>query len=154
MTTSARRRDHKQSDWNLPHRSIHLDINLIKRLQLYILSTLKKTFSKLTFFHFSFFYRLLVGAQQTGQRVHSYNEWHLDSILGTAVDVLVHVCMAFLLGQRLTTVQIMISLIIVQCSSFTILNGPWLAWSNPWSTPKWIEKRVKPLESYYASTQS
>lgn len=83
-----------------------------------------------------------------------YNEWHLDSILGTAFDVLVHVCMAFLLGQRLTTVQIIISFVIVQCSSFTILNGPWLAWSNPWSTPKWIEKRVKPLESYYGSTQS
>lgn len=82
------------------------------------------------------------------------NEWHLCLMLGTAYDVLVHICMAFLLGQHLTTVQIMISLVIVQCSSWTILNSPWLAWSNPRSTPKWIEKRVKPLESYYASTQS
>lgn len=79
-----------------------------------------------------------------------HNEWHLDSILGTAFDVMVHMCMAFLLGQRLTTVQIIIALVIVHCSSFTIFAGPWLAWSNPWSPPKWVEKRIKPLQSYYA----
>lgn len=82
-----------------------------------------------------------------------HQEWHLDSILGTAFDVMVHVLMAFFLGQRLTTVQIIIGLVLVQCSSFTILNGPWLAWSNPWVAPKWIEKRIKPLESYYESKQ-
>ncbi|XP_052089029.1 uncharacterized protein LOC127725787 [Mytilus californianus] len=82
-----------------------------------------------------------------------YKEWHLDSILGTAFDVGVHVLMAFLLGQRMTTVQVIIGLVIVQCSSFTIMNGPWLAWSNPWDTPKWIEKRVKPLQTYYSSSQ-
>lgn len=72
-------------------------------------------------------------------------EWHFDSILGTAFDVIVHGSMAFLLGQYLSTVQIFVSLFLVQCSLLVVLCGPWFAWSTPWAAPKWVQKRIRPL---------
>ena len=50
-------------------------------------------------------------------------EWHFDSILGTAFDIIVHCSMAFFLGQYLSTVQILLSVFLVQCSYWLFSAG-------------------------------
>ncbi|KAJ8316664.1 hypothetical protein KUTeg_005783 [Tegillarca granosa] len=75
-----------------------------------------------------------------------HKEWHWDSILGTGFDIVVHFCMAFLLGPYLSTVQIVIALAIAQFALFSVLLSSKFAWSNPFSPPKWVEKRVQKIE--------
>ena len=72
-------------------------------------------------------------------------EWHFNSILGTAFDIIVHCIMAFSLGQYLSTIQILLSALLAICSIWAVLFGPWFAWSNPWAVPKWVQKRIRPL---------
>ncbi|XP_063422920.1 uncharacterized protein LOC134707245 [Mytilus trossulus] len=75
-----------------------------------------------------------------------YEEWHIWSIIGTLFDVFVHMVMGILLSQQLTTVQIISSLLIAQSWLIYVLNVPKYAWSSPWATPEWVEKRIKPLD--------
>jgi hypothetical protein len=83
-------------------------------------------------------------------RSNFYKEWHIGAITGTLFDVFVHMIMLYFLGQRLATVQIIISLLIAQSLLFYVLNVPKYAWSSPWSMPEWVEKRIKPLKTYYS----
>ncbi|OWF52513.1 uncharacterized protein LOC110447739 [Mizuhopecten yessoensis] len=72
-------------------------------------------------------------------------EWHFDSILGTLFDIVVHLALAVLLGGYLTTVQIIVSLLVAHGVLFTFIWSQKFAWSNPWSPPQWVQKRVQPV---------
>ncbi|XP_033740520.1 uncharacterized protein LOC117327572 [Pecten maximus] len=72
-------------------------------------------------------------------------EWHFDSILGTLFDIGVHLAFAVLLGEYLTTVQIVVSLMVGHSVLFMFLWSRRFAWSNPWSPPKWVQKRIQPV---------
>lgn len=72
------------------------------------------------------------------------NTWELDSILGTTFDLVVHLCMAYYLGQYLNVVLVMCSLAIVQASILVLLFGPHYAWASPGNVPAWIQKRIHP----------
>ncbi|XP_060588523.1 uncharacterized protein LOC132743939 [Ruditapes philippinarum] len=70
--------------------------------------------------------------------------WELDSIIGTTFDIVVHVCMAYYLGQYLDVVEVMVALSIVQVGVLVLLFGPYYAWAAPGKEPAWIEKRIHP----------
>lgn len=72
------------------------------------------------------------------------NRWEIDSILGTSFDVVVHLCMAYYLGQYLDVVHVMFSLALVQVGILVLLYGPYYAWASPGKEPAWIEKRIHP----------
>lgn len=72
------------------------------------------------------------------------NRWELDSILGTTFDIGVHLCMAYLLGQYLSVVQVMGCLALVQVGVIVLLFGPYYAWADPSNIPPWIQKRLRP----------
>lgn len=70
------------------------------------------------------------------------NKWEFDSIVGTSFDVVVHLCMAYHLGQYLNTVQVISSLVLVQAGVLLLLFGPYYAWATPGKIPAWIRKRL------------
>ncbi|XP_052244868.1 uncharacterized protein LOC127854005 isoform X2 [Dreissena polymorpha] len=72
------------------------------------------------------------------------NRWELDSIFGTAFDIMVHICMTYYLGQYLNVVQVTCSLTIVQVGIMLLLFGPYFAWANPSNIPAWVQKRLAP----------
>ncbi|XP_060076353.1 uncharacterized protein LOC132555983 [Ylistrum balloti] len=72
-------------------------------------------------------------------------EWHFDSILGTLFDIGVHLVFAVLLGAYLTTVQITVCLLVAHGVLFMFLWSRKFAWSNPWSPPQWVQKRIQPV---------
>lgn len=72
------------------------------------------------------------------------HRWEFDNILGTAFDIVVHLCMAYFLGQYLTVTQVVISLLLVQAGVLVILFGPYYAWASPGNIPPWIQKRIHP----------
>ncbi|XP_013417086.1 uncharacterized protein LOC106178446 [Lingula anatina] len=83
------------------------------------------------------------------QRSHHKKRWELLEVFGTTFDVLVHTINCYLLGQYLTTVEVIISLFITHCLVYVILHNPLYAWSNPVSTPDWVEKRIFPIGENY-----
>ncbi|XP_053396498.1 uncharacterized protein LOC128546064 [Mercenaria mercenaria] len=70
--------------------------------------------------------------------------WEIDNIVGTTFDIVVHLCMAYYLGQYLDVVHVMCSLALVQVGVLTLLFGPYYAWASPGKEPAWIEKRIHP----------
>lgn len=72
------------------------------------------------------------------------DRWEIDSILGTAFDIVVHLCMTYYLAQYMSTVQILAALVVVQGFVVVLLFGPYYAWASPKNIPAWIQKRIHP----------
>ncbi|XP_060588527.1 uncharacterized protein LOC132743944 [Ruditapes philippinarum] len=70
--------------------------------------------------------------------------WELDSIIGVTFDIVVHICMAYYLGQYLDVAEVIVSLSIVHVGVLVLLFGPYYAWASPGKEPTWIDKRIHP----------
>jgi hypothetical protein len=70
--------------------------------------------------------------------------WELDSIIGVTFDIVVHICMAYYLGQYLDVAEVIVSLSIVHVGVLVLLFGPYYAWASPGKEPAWIDKRIHP----------
>ncbi|XP_055955177.1 uncharacterized protein LOC126812544 [Patella vulgata] len=69
----------------------------------------------------------------------------LDSILGTAFDIAVHTINAFILAQYLSITETIVAVLIAQGGSYCLLFSSKFAWSNPNHMPKWVHKRINPI---------
>ncbi|XP_046565416.1 uncharacterized protein LOC124274136 isoform X1 [Haliotis rubra] len=78
---------------------------------------------------------------------HKKDRLELDSILGTAFDIAVHVLNVYMLTSYLPTVGVLLGLAVAHGSAYFILYNPRLAWSSPSKMPAWIERRIRPLET-------
>ncbi|ESO85761.1 hypothetical protein LOTGIDRAFT_235727 [Lottia gigantea] len=69
----------------------------------------------------------------------------LDSILGTAFDVGVHAINAYILSQYMSMLEIFIGVSISYMSIGYFLFSSKYAWSSPYSMPKWVQQRIRPI---------
>ncbi len=73
------------------------------------------------------------------------SRWEWSIILGTGFDVVVHAVNAYMLSQYMTAAEMLVGFLLAQMGTMFIIYSPRLAWSSPSSVPKWIEKRVRPI---------
>lgn len=81
------------------------------------------------------------------QSAHS-RKWEWDVILGTAYDVLMHACNAYILATYLSTVEILVSVFLVQAAVVAVLYSPHFAWANPAAIPSWVARRIHRLDDH------
>ena len=93
-------------------------------------------------YFFYFFLKIINWSSLDYMKTNLRNRWELDSIFGTAFDIVVHICMTYYLGQYLNVVQVTCSLTIVQVGIMLLLFGPYFAWANPSNIPAWVQKRL------------
>jgi len=69
----------------------------------------------------------------------------LDSTLGTAFDVVVHLVMMYAIGQQLNVMQMILAILLAQGGLYAVVFNPKFSWSNPSNMKPWVQKRLGTL---------